>query len=98
MSVKLEGNAFTQPGTPHYDAHTSMESFWNQFRRDGERYGEMPTNLEYSKGLLDSLRNAGYSTEEALDLTRQAIKQRVEYGLYGGESVPRIPGRINQVK
>lgn len=98
VSVKLEGNAFTQPGTPHYDAHTSMESFWNQFRRGGERYGEMPTNLEYSKGLLDSLRNAGYSTEEALDLTRQAIKQRVEYGLYGGEPVPRIPGRINQVK
>lgn len=22
VSVKLEGNAFTQPGTPHYDAHT----------------------------------------------------------------------------
>lgn len=75
-----------------------MEGFWNQFRRGGDRYGEMPTNLEYSKAVFDSMQNSGFTRQEALDITRQSIKQRLEYGLLGGEPVPRIPGRINQVK
>ncbi len=98
ISIKLEGNAFTQPGTPHYNAHESMEGFWNQFRRGGDRYGEIPTNLEYLKAVFDSMQNSGFTRQEALDITRQSIKQRLEYGLLGGEPVPRIPGRINQVK
>ena len=59
MSVKLEGNAFTEPGTPHYEAHRSMEGFWNQFRRGGDRHGDIPTNLEYTRAVYDSMRAAG---------------------------------------
>ena len=98
ISVKLEGNAFTQPGTPHYMIHDLLEEFWNQFRRGGDRYGELPTNIEYSKAVLDSLKKIGYSKQEALEITRQSIKQRVEYGLLGGDLVPRIPGKIYQTK
>ncbi len=98
ISIKLEGNAFTQPGTQHYNVHNTMEKFWNQFRRGGDRYGEIPTNLEYSKAVYDSMKEIGFTKQEALDITRNSIKQRVEYGLLGGEPVPRIPGRINQVK
>lgn len=98
ISVKLEGNAFTQPGTPHYMIHDLLEEFWNQFRRGGDRCGELPTNIEYSKAVLDSLKKIGYSKQEALEITRQSIRQRVEYGLSGGDLVPRIPGRIYQTK
>ena len=98
ISVKLEGNAFTQPETPHYMIHDLLEEFWNQFRRGGDRYGELPTNIEYSKAVLDSLKKIGYSKQEALEITRQSIKQRVEYGLSGGDLVPRIPGKIYQTK
>ncbi|MDP4147487.1 MAG: type IV secretion protein Rhs [Bacillota bacterium] len=98
LSVRLEGNAFTQSGTSHYGAYASLENFWNQFRRGGEKYGEVPTNLEYSKALFDSLQGAGFTRNEALDITRQAMIQRVQYGLLGGEPVPRIPGKINQVR
>lgn len=31
-AIKLEGNAFTAPGTPHYEAHKSFEVFWSQYR------------------------------------------------------------------
>ena len=98
ISVKLEGNAFTQPETPHYMIYDLLEEFWNQFRRGGDRYGELPTNIEYSKAVLDSLKKIGYSKQEALEITRQSIRQRVEYGLSGGDLVPRIPVRIYQTK
>lgn len=78
--------------------HDLLEEFWNQFRRGGDRYGELPTNIEYSKAVLDSLKKIGYSKQEALEITRQSIKQRVEYGLLGGDLVPRIPGKIYQTK
>ncbi|WP_158301673.1 RHS repeat-associated core domain-containing protein [Paenibacillus mesophilus] len=96
MSTKLEGNAFSEVGSPHYNAHESLEQFWNQYRRGGEKYGEVPTNLEYSKAMVDSLKAAGYPQEEAMQITAKAIEQRVEHGLLGGMPVPRIPSKINQ--
>lgn len=46
ITVKLEANAFTEPGTPHYIVHQAQEEFLNQFRFRGARYRERPTNLE----------------------------------------------------
>jgi hypothetical protein len=97
VSIELEGNAFTEPGTPHFEAHADMEQFWNQFRRGGARFGRLPTNLEYSRALQSSLRAAGLPEEEVRAAVRAATRQRVEYGLLGGDPVPRLPGRINQV-
>ena len=45
---------------------------------------------------LDALQRAGYTREQSLILTGEAIRDRVNYGLLGGERVPRMPGRINQ--
>jgi hypothetical protein len=98
MSIKLAGNAFKDINSPHYNAHESLEKFWAQYRRGGSKYGEMPTNLEYTKAMVDSLKAAGYSQQEAMQIAREAIKQRIKYGLLGGEPVPRIPNRINQAK
>lgn len=96
VSVKLEGNAFTEPGTPHFEAHASLEKFWNQFRRGGAQFGRRPTNLEYTRALLQSLRDASLPEDQIRAAVQAAIRQRVEWGLLGGDSVPRIPGRINQ--
>lgn len=96
MAVKLEGNAFTEPGTPHYETHSYMESFWNQYRRGGINAGKMPTNLEYSNAMLKAVKKSGLNHSQAMQIMKEAIKQRVDYGLLGGMEVPRLPGKINQ--
>ena len=98
LAIKLEGNAFTEIGSPHYEAHRSLESVYNQFRRGGEFYGEVPTNLQYSRALLNSLQDAGLTRTQALDAVRASIRQRIDAGQLGGLEIPRIPNRINQVK
>jgi hypothetical protein len=95
MTTPLSGNAFTQPGTPHYQAHADLEVFWNQYRKGGAKYGELPTNVEYSQALLNSLRAGSKTDTEAWGLTAAAMRQQIQYGLLGGQTVPRIPGRIN---
>ena len=34
-AVGMQGNAFTEPGTPHYEFHRALENFWNQYRASG---------------------------------------------------------------
>ncbi|MEY0436757.1 RHS repeat-associated core domain-containing protein [Providencia huaxiensis] len=97
-AIKLEGNAFTEPGTPHYNAHNSLETFWNDYRRGGALYGELPTNLQYTLALKHSLQSAGLTARQVTQAVRSSIQNRLQYGLLGGQNVPRIPGRINQVK
>ena len=96
LSVGLRGNAFTEVGSPHYQAHRSLEGFWNQFRRGGARFGQTPTNAEYGAALEASLRAGGLSSTEAASVAAQAAQQRAAYGLAPNAPVPRIPGRINQ--
>lgn len=98
VTIKLEGNAFKDVDSPHYNVHESLEKFWDKFRKGGDRFGDSPTNLEYTKGMYDSLKAAGYTGEQAMEITNEAIKQRVKFGLLGGEAVPNIPSRINQKK
>ena len=92
IAVKAEGNAFTDINSPHYNAHESLESFWNTHRANGT----VPTNLEYSRALKHSLENAGYTPTQIAELVRQATRDRVRHGQLGGEQIPRVPGRIPQ--
>lgn len=96
ISIKVEGNAFSDKGTPHYTIHESMEKFWDLYRRDGELYGDVPTNLQYSKTVLLALQKSGFTRDIALEITKESMKQRIKYGLLGGELVPRIPKKIYQ--
>lgn len=98
VSLSLRGNAFTEIGSPHYNAHASLEAWWNQFRPGGSRHGQVPTNLEYSQALAASLRSAGLSRAQALEASRAAIRQRIQAGAMPWDKVPRIPGRINQAR
>jgi hypothetical protein len=93
-AVKLEGNALSEPGSPHYEAHASLEDFWAPYRQTNTA----PTNLDYSLALKRSLEAAGYSSEQATQLTREAIRNRLDYGALGGEDVPRVPNRTSQRK
>jgi hypothetical protein len=92
----MRGDAIHEPGTPHYQFHQSMESFWNQFRRGGARFGETPTNAEYGQALQQALEAGGFSAQEAANLANLAAQQRAAYGLSDTAPVPRIPGRTNQ--
>lgn len=98
VCTALEGNAFSQPGTPHYIVHYHMEEFWNQYRRNGDKYGKKPTNLEYSTALAESLEAAGYDRNESLYLTESAIRDQLEHNLRGEDTVPRVPNPIGQKK
>ncbi|WJM80005.1 hypothetical protein [Pectobacterium brasiliense] len=97
-AIKLEGNAFTEPGTPHYEAHSSMEKFWDQYRKGGEFYREMPTNTQYTQALKRSMEAAGLPANQVNQAVRYSIQNRIQHGALGGMEVPRLPGRINQVK
>jgi RHS repeat-associated protein len=92
----MKGNAFTQPGTPHYEFHKSIEGFWDKFRQGGSKFGETPTNRQYGNAVEKALRAAGYSKSEAKTLAREAAANRATHGLKPSDPVPRIPGRINQ--
>ncbi len=95
-AIKLRGNAFTERGSQHYEAHREMEAFWNQFRNGGTRSGEVPTIAEYNQALEQSLRSAGLSARDTYDAVSSATRQQARYGLNPTDPVPRIPGRINQ--
>jgi hypothetical protein len=77
VSTKLKGNAFKDVGTPHYNAHNNLEKFWDQYRKGGEKAGQRPTNFEYSKAPVDSMKASGKTQQEAMQLARAATKQRV---------------------
>ncbi len=97
LAVGVRGDAFAEPGTPHYNFHQSMEQFWEQYRTGALR-GLRPTNSEYSQALVEALQAGSYSPTQAADLAAQAAAQRAAYGLPEAAPVPRIPGRINQVE
>jgi hypothetical protein len=98
ISIGMEGNAITQPGTPHYLFHQSLERFWDRYRRGGPLWGEVPTNAQYGQALQQALEASGLSPGDASYLAQRAAEQRVAYGLRGSGPVPRVPGRTNQVQ
>jgi len=99
---RLRGNAMTEAGSPHYEFHRSLETFWNQFRLGnakvptGARYGEKPTNAEYGVALEKALKAAGCTVEEAANFAAKAAAERAAYGLSESAQVPHVPRRFNQ--
>jgi hypothetical protein len=96
IAVGMRGNAISQPGTPHYDFHQSLESFWSPYRPNGELFGKKPTNAMYGEAVQRALEAAGLSPEEASYLAGRAREQRVKYGLAESAEVPHVPSRMNQ--
>jgi hypothetical protein len=96
-SVALMGNAFTDIDSEHYNFHESLENdFWNDYRKDGDSYGELPTCAEYDVAMKSALQKSGFSPEESDSIVLKAQEARATHGLTGESLVPRIPGRLPQ--
>lgn len=95
-TIELEGNAFKDVGSPHFMAHKTMEEFFNRYRK-GDKKGLIPTNAEYNVALYKSLRKAGLTEKQTLDVVEKARSQRLKYGLQDDDPIPKIPGQINSI-
>ena len=89
--MELEGNIFTDVDSAHYNAHVSLEDFWDKYRGSGRR----PTINEYNEALKKSLKDAGLSENQANKAVSKAAGQQISSGLHGGDFVPKVPRRIN---
>jgi hypothetical protein len=91
LTVAMQGNVITQPGSPHFAFHQSLEQFWEDYREGNKLYGQKPTNAQYGQALERALRAGGFSPAQASGLATQAAAERAAYGL--DEEAP-IPGDI----
>ncbi len=98
LTATLPGNVFTEPGSPHFRAHQSMEAFWDLYRRDGPYEGTLPTNSAYDRALRNSLTAAGLQPAQVHVLADMARSERLATGLADSAAVPRVPGKINSVR
>jgi hypothetical protein len=98
VAVGMRGNAITEPGTPHYEFHRSLERFWDQFRPGGARAGQTPTCGEYGTAANEALQAGGFTPAEAAAIEATARANRQSYGLSDADPVPRVPGRMGQKK
>lgn len=98
VAIAVRGNALYDVGSEHYIIHSVMEDFWAQFRGDGPRAGEKPTNREYGECMVRALMASGkaQSHAEAAAVAAAAREHRESYGLEEDALVPRIPGKMNQ--
>ena len=94
----MRGNAFTEVGSPHYEFHSSLEEFWTPYRKGGDLFGQVPTSAQYGTAVERALVQSGYSPSQAASIADQAAAQRLNYGLTPTTPVPRVPGRLPQVR
>jgi hypothetical protein len=66
-----------------------MELFWDRFRDSGLR----PTVDQYNGQLKKSLVDAGFSGDEAAEMTSLAIKQQKAYNIFGQATLLFLPSR-----
>jgi RHS repeat-associated protein len=95
-AIKLEGNAFSEIGSNHYNAHNSMEGFWNNYRAGGALEGSVPRINDYNRALFESLNTTTLTKGQIRNAMRNARANQVAHGLTKFSDVPRVPGRINQ--
>ncbi|HHX2516567.1 TPA: RHS repeat-associated core domain-containing protein, partial [Neisseria subflava] len=95
-AIKLKGNAFRDIGSDHYNVHKELEKFWDQYRRGGSKFGQVPTIGEYNKALENSLKQTSMSPQERCKALSSAKRNQRRYCLTEDDLVPRIPERINK--
>ncbi|WP_256081315.1 hypothetical protein [Massilia sp. YIM B04103] len=96
FSINIRGNALNEAGSAHYEAHASLEQWWSQYRRGGEKFGEVPTNGQVGEASRRSLVDAGLDPAAAQRVSDIARQQRISAGHAEAAPVPRIPGRVVQ--
>ena len=94
FTVGMKGNILTEPGSPHYNFHRSLEDFWNQFRSKGNRRDELPTIAEYHQAAEQALMAGGFSPDQASYLVKQAANDITSRGVSLSAKVPKMPRAI----
>jgi hypothetical protein len=94
FTVGMKGNILSEPGSPHYQFHRSLEDFWNQFRNGGDRQGQLPTIAEYHQAAEQALVVAGFTPGQASYLVKQAANDLTSRGVSLSAMVPKIPRAI----
>lgn len=95
QSILLPGDALRDVGSAHYQAHASLENWWESYRT-GENLGSVPTNAQYGQALRQSLIDAGMSPADATQYAGLARQQRLAVGQADDAPVPRVPRRMSQ--
>ncbi|WP_449165336.1 hypothetical protein [Streptococcus suis] len=94
VAVPLVGNIRTDVGSPHYNAHATMEAFYDQYRRGGDKFGDIPTVGDYNVATKASLRNVGVPSQQVDSIMTAVEAEQRYYGLTDKSDIV-IPGRIS---
>lgn len=86
----------SEAGSPHYEAHVSLERWWDNYREGGPLEGLRPTNMQYGQASTQSLVDAGLSPADAAHYAETARQQRLASGLADDAFVPKVPRTFNQ--
>ena len=83
-------------GTAHHLFHESLETFWNQFRRNGARFRDVPKNAEYDTAMRRALEAAGETSENIEPFAKLAEESRRAFGYFDGPGgvAPEVPNPI----
>jgi hypothetical protein len=73
-----------------------METFWDYSRKGGVKLGHTPSNAAYSHAVYVRFTYAGLPEIYARVLQAVAKADRCVHGLQDSDSIPRVPGRMNQ--
>ena len=93
MTVPLIGNIRKDIGSPHYNAHATMEEFYNQYRKGGSKYGDIPTISDYNDATTKSLKDAGLTDSQVGEVMSATRAEQSYYGL-NSDSEIILPGRM----
>jgi hypothetical protein len=91
--IRLQGDAITEPLSPHGRVHDYLDAFFDQFQPGGARHGEFPTSAEYGATLADSMRAGGFSKRAAQRIADRANTRRLQY-MRPDEKLTHIPKRL----
>jgi hypothetical protein len=61
-------------------------------------FGQVPTSAQYATAVELALIQLGHSPSQAASIANHAAAQRLNYGFTPTTPVPRIPGRLSQVR
>ena len=93
VTVPLIGNIRKDIGSPHYNAHATMEEFYNQYRKGGSKYGDIPTISDYNDATTKSLKDAGLTDSQVGEVMSATRAEQSYYGL-NSDSEIILPGRM----
>jgi hypothetical protein len=91
---RADGLAIYMNPWPHLKLfHGYLNDFWKQFKENGPKFGQRPTNADYDAAMRGALEAAGCIDKGMVDaIVDAASAERDFYGLVATDPLKRIPG------